>query len=170
MVKQHTCGRFVHRFTNHKFEIFIYGDKFLWNWLSSSSYDAIYYSQTKIEMFQPKKLAYSNLKLFDSDQFKLDIFNSMSDVRTHAAFENNFVSILDKHAPKNTKLLWENQMPHFNRNLQKQIMLRSRLKNKTNNSKNPIDIVKFKRQRNKVANLNKQAKFQHFEKPSVDCN
>ena len=56
-------------------------------------------------MFQPKKLAYSNLKLFDSDQFKLDIFNSMPDVRTLAAFENNFVSILDKHAPKNTNLL-----------------------------------------------------------------
>ena len=61
-------------------------------------------------------------------------------------------------------------MPHFNRNLQKQIMLRSRLKNKTNNSKNPIDIVKFKRQCNKVANLNKQAKFQYFEKRSVDSN
>ena len=61
-------------------------------------------------------------------------------------------------------------MHHFNRNLQKQIMLRSRLKNKTNNSKNPIDIVKFKRQRNKVTNLNKQAKFQYFEKPRVDCN
>ena len=56
-------------------------------------------------MFQPKKLVYSNLKQFDSDQFKLDIFHSMSDMRTHAAFENNFVSILDKHAPKNTKLL-----------------------------------------------------------------
>ena len=26
----------------------------------------------------------------------------MSAVRTHAAFENNFVSILDKHAPKKT--------------------------------------------------------------------
>ena len=29
----------------------------------------------------------------------------MSAVRTHAAFENNFVSILDKHAAKKTKTL-----------------------------------------------------------------
>ena len=44
---------------------------------------------------------------------------------------------------------------HFNKNLCKQMMTRSRLKNKTNKSENPSDIVKFKRQRNLVANLNK---------------
>ena len=126
--------------------------------------------KTKFEKFEPKKLIYRNFKQFDSEQFKLDICNSMSAVRTHAAFENNFVSILDKHAPKKTKILRGNQKPHFNKNLRKQIMIRSRLKNKANKSKNPIDIVKFKRQRNLVTNLNKQAKLQYFEKLSVDCN
>ena len=48
-------------------------------------------------------------------------------------------------------------------------MIRSRHKNKVNKSKNPIDIVKFKRQRNLVTNLYKQAKLQYFEK-NVDCN
>ena len=43
-------------------------------------------------------------------------------------------------------------------------MIRSRLKSKTNKSKIPIDIVKFKRY------LNKQVKLQYFEKLSVDCN
>ena len=59
--------------------------------------------KTKFERFEPKKLIYRNFKQFDSEQFKLDICNSMSAVRTHAAFENNFVSILDKHAPKKQK-------------------------------------------------------------------
>ena len=58
--------------------------------------------RTKFEKFQPKKLIDHNFKQFDSEQFKLDICNSMSAVRTHAAFENNFVSILDKHVPKKT--------------------------------------------------------------------
>ena len=49
-------------------------------------------------------------------------------------------------------------------------MIRSRLKNKANKSKHPINIAKFKRQRNLVTNLNKQAKLQYFEKLSVDCN
>ena len=67
----------------------------------------------------------------------------MSAVRTHAAFENNFVSILDKNAPKKTKILRGNQKPHPNMNLRKQILIRSRLKNKANKSKNPIGIATF---------------------------
>ena len=116
----------------------------------------------KFEKFEPKKLIYRNFKQFNSEQFKLDICNSISATRAHAAFENNFVSILDKHAPKKTKILRGNQKPHFNKTLRKKIMIRSRLKNKANESKNPIDIVKFKRQRNLVTNLNKQAKLQYF--------
>ena len=50
----------------------------------------IYYSQNKIWKFEPKKLIQRNIKQYDSDQFKLDIFNSMSAMRIHAAFENNF--------------------------------------------------------------------------------
>ena len=62
-------------------------------------------------------------------------------MRTHTAFENNVVSILDKHAPKKTKSLRGDQKPYFNKNLRKQIMIRSRLKNKANKSNNPIDNV-----------------------------
>ena len=98
----------------------------------------------KFEKFKSKKSTYRNFKQYDSDEFKLDIFNSMSAMRTHEAFKNNFVLILDKHAPKKTKNLRGNQKPHFNKNLRKQIMIKSCLKNKANKSKNPSDIVKFK--------------------------
>ena len=49
-------------------------------------------------------------------------------------------------------------------------MIRSRLQINSNKSKNFSDNVKFKWQRNLVANLNKQAKLQYFEKLSVDDN
>ena len=75
--------------------------------------------KTKFEKFEPKKSIYRNFIQFDIDQFNSDIFNSMSAMRTHAAFENNFVSILDKHAPKNTKILRGYQKPRFNKNLRK---------------------------------------------------
>ena len=52
--------------------------------------------------FELKKLIFRNSKQY-FDQFKLDIFNSMSAMRTHAAFENNFVSIFDKYDPKKIK-------------------------------------------------------------------
>ena len=92
-----------------------------------------------------------------SDQFKFDIFSSMR-MRcneNHAPLENNFVLILDKHALKETKILRGYQKSHFDKNLRKQIMARSRLERKANKSKNSSDILKFKRQRNLVANLNK---------------
>ena len=100
--------------------------------------------KAKFENFKPKKLTYRNFKRYDSGQFKLDIFSSMSAVRTHGAFENDFVSILDKHTPKKTKILRRNQKPHFYKNLREQIIIKSRLKNKANKSKNSSDIVKFK--------------------------
>ena len=90
--------------------------------------------KTKFEKFKPKKSIYCNFKQYDSDQFKLDIFNSMSAMRAHAAYKNNFVSILDKHPPKKTKNLRENQKPHFNKNLRKETMIRTCFKNKANKS------------------------------------
>ena len=88
--------------------------------------------KTKFEKFEPKKLIYCSFKQFDSDHFKLDTCISMSAVRTHTAFESNFVSILEKHDPKKTKTLRGNQKPYFNKNIWKQIMIRSRLTNKAN--------------------------------------
>ena len=50
--------------------------------------------KTKFEKFELKKLIYHNFKQLDSNQFKLDICNGMSAVRTQTAFGNHFVSIL----------------------------------------------------------------------------
>ena len=60
--------------------------------------------ETKFEKFEPKKLIYRNFNQFDSDQFKLDICNSMPASRNYEAFGKNFVLILDKYAPKKQKL------------------------------------------------------------------
>ena len=62
--------------------------------------------KTKFEKFEPKKSIYRNFIQYDSDQFKLDVFNSMSAMKTKAAFENNFVLILGKHAPTKTKFFY----------------------------------------------------------------
>ena len=43
-------------------------------------------------------------------------------------------------------------------------MKRSRLKNNANKTKDPTDIKNYKKQRNYVANLNKEAKLEYFSK------
>ena len=63
---------------------------------------------------------------------------------------------------KKRKWVRGNHKPHINKELRKAIMKRSRLKNKANKTKTLIDINNFKKQRNYVVNLNKQAKFEYF--------
>ena len=48
--------------------------------------------------------------------------------------------------------------------------IRSRLQISSNKLRNPSDIVKFKWQQSLMANLNKQAKLQYFEKLIADGN
>ena len=70
---------------------------------------------------------------------------------------------LDKHAPKKTKIFVGNHKPHINKTLRKAIMKRSQLKNKANKTKDPKDILKYKKQRNYVVKLNNQSKQEHFD-------
>ena len=46
--------------------------------------------KTKFEKFKPKKSIYGNFQQYDSDQFKLNLFNSMSAMRAHGAYKKNF--------------------------------------------------------------------------------
>ena len=50
--------------------------------------------------------------------------------------------------------------------LREAIMKRSKLKNKANKTKLPVDINNYKKQRNCVVNLDKSAKFGYFNRTS----
>ena len=79
-------------------------------------------------------------------------------------FDHIFRSKLNKHAPKNKKWIRGNNKPHVNKALCQTIMKRSSLKNKANRTKDPTDIKNYEKQRNYVANLNKQKKLEYFSK------
>ena len=70
---------------------------------------------------------------------KLDV-NS----KGYAAFEDNFVTILNKHALKKTKKFRGNHKPHVFKTLRLAIMKRSRLKNKANKTQLPSDKQNYK--------------------------
>ena len=61
-----------------------------------------------------------------------------------------------------------NNKPHVNKALRQAIMKRSNLKNKANKTKDPTDIRNYKKQRNYVVNLNKEAKLEYFSKYESD--
>ena len=113
--------------TNSKFSFMTINLKLVW--VITIIYTIL---KTKLENFEPEKLIYRNFKQNDSDQFKLDMFNSMDAMRTHAVFKNNFVSILDKRTPRKKFFFRENQKPHFNKNLREQMKIRSHLQINSN--------------------------------------
>ena len=76
--------------------------------------------------------------------------------KNYESFENVFVTLLEKKAPRKTKILRRNQKPHVNKNLRKAIMKRSELKSKANRTKRPNDISDYKKQRNLVVTLNRE--------------
>ena len=73
---------------------------------------------------------------------------------------------MNDHAPIKTSKVCGNTKPHVNKNLRKEIMKRSNLKNTANKSGKIEDKKRYKIQRNVVTKLNKKLKKACFkEKP-----
>ena len=72
-----------------------------------------------------KRLIYRDYKNFKNKYFQ-------NDLKNYKSFKNVFVTVLDRHAPRKTKILRGNQKPHVDKNLRKAIMKRFELKSKTN--------------------------------------
>ena len=106
--------------------------------------------------YRAKTLKLRHFKSFSPQAFEDDLREALIGcVDSYDKFENIFTSKLKKHAPKKRKWVRGNHKSHINKELRKATMKRSRLKNKANKTKKPIDISNFKKQRHYVVNLNK---------------
>ena len=95
--------------------------------------------KSTIEKAEPIKLIYRDYKNFSFDRFKADLKNALK-------------------SKKKTKRVRGNNKQF----LRRAIMRRSKSKNKANKTKHLVDIKMYKKQRNHVVGLNKQAKFKYF--------
>ena len=78
-------------------------------------------------------------------------------------FVELFLTVLNKHAPKKQKCIRSNQSPFINKSLQKEIMKRSRLRNKLLKTNSEIDRKAYNKQRNYCVNLTRKTKKDYFE-------
>ena len=102
--------------------------------------------KTTFEKKEPKKYTYCNYKQFQWENFEKDLTSSLRNCNgEYENYEQNFIKVLNTHAPKKVKILKGNHKPHYKKNLRKAIMKRSRLKNKANRSKDPVDIDNYKK-------------------------
>ena len=92
--------------------------------------------KSKVPKMKPKVIFYRNYKKFDEKSFLHDLQNknfSMSSNDPNVNYKSiteNFLEAIDKHAPLKKKLVRGNQAPFMNRDFQKAIYTRTRLKNK----------------------------------------
>ena len=114
--------------------------------------------KTIFECEEPKKL--NNFKQVFQNELLLNIGDGKNN---YLEFEKNFVETLNKHALKKNKIFRGNHKLHINKTLRKAIMKCCQLKNKANKTKDPKDILKYKKQRNYVVKLNNQSKQEHFD-------
>ena len=90
----------------------------------------------KTPRLKPKVIFYRNYKKFDEKSFLHDLQNknfSMCSNDPNANYKpitENFLETIDKHAPLKKKFVRGNQAPFMNRDFQKVIYTRARLKNK----------------------------------------
>ena len=95
---------------------------------------------------ESKLLNYRDFKSFSPQGFEKDLSEALINCDpSYDKFENIFTSKLNKRTPKKRKWVRGNHKLHINMELLKAIMKRSRLKNKANKTKKPVDISNFKK-------------------------
>ena len=115
---------------------------------------------TKLE---PKTLRKRSYKDFNKESFLRDLQHGLNNTDNFAEFHDAFKAILDDHATIKQAKLRGNTKPHINKTLRKEIMKRSRLKNKANKSGKEEDKRLYNIQRNKVSKLNNKLKKTYFK-------
>jgi hypothetical protein len=125
--------------------------------------------RTRFSKLPPKKILYRCYKNFSDVAFLSELSDNISDndFTNYGDLERIVSSILDKHAPLKTKYLRANNCPHVTKSLRKAIMIRSRLKNIANITKDPEDWRNYCNQRNLVVKLNRRAKVSYFNSADI---
>ena len=102
-------------------------------------------------------------KTFNKESFLRDLQHGLNNIDNFAEFHAAFKAILDHHATIKQIKLCGNTKPHINKALRKEIMKRSRLKNKANKSGKKGDKRLYNIQGNKVSKLNNNFKKTYFK-------
>ena len=109
-------------------------------------------------------MMYRDYKNFDQDIFSQELCTSLSPetVLGYTSFEDNFLGVLNKHAPLKKKVLRANQAPYVTEALRKTIMKRSYLEKLYFKKKLTESLKKYKKHKNLCSRLYKKKRKKYF--------
>ena len=85
--------------------------------------------KTTVPRSQPKEVTYRDYKQFDPSKFKNKLKNVLTkeNINSCTKFDEQFLQVLNSHAPLKRKSLRTNHAPYISKTLRKAIMKRSYL-------------------------------------------
>ena len=115
---------------------------------------------------KPKVLQYRNYKTFNEQLFRIELDKKLAKIDLNnaelAEFHNEFLSVLNKHAPIKYKYIRANNFSYMTKSPRKEIVLRSRLRNKFLKTKTEESKQLYNKQRNLCVTLLRKAKRNYF--------
>ena len=115
---------------------------------------------------KPKIIQYRNCKTFNEQLFRIPLNKELPKIDLNkvglAKFQNEFLSVLNKHAPVRYKYIRANSSSYMTKSLRKEIMLRSRLCNKFLKTKTEESKQVYNKQRNLCVTLLRKPKRNYF--------
>ena len=124
--------------------------------------------KTSFRKMPPKIIKYRNYKSFSHIKFRNELNVASNLVDLNKISNDNYVSlvmsIFNKHAPLKQKYVRANDAPFINKELRKEHMKRSRLKNYFLKHKTDDSHRAYKKQRNLCVSLLRETKKQYYEK------
>ena len=118
-------------------------------------------------------ITYRNYKNFNNDRFQADIKTCGFDTKDVNSFKEIILSIFNKYAPIKKKYIRANEAPFMTKNLHKEIMKRSILRNKYLKSKSLTGRKNYNIQRNfckKLLRTTKKDCFSNLDTKKVTDN
>ena len=117
----------------------------------------------------PKIKIYRSYNTFELENFNRILKDKLEKLTNHyyAEFEKVFLKELNKHAPLKKKVLRHNNNAFMTKELWKEIMLRSKLKNKFNKERNHINWCNYERQRNHCLSILRKTKEEYFNSLNI---
>ncbi len=120
----------------------------------------------------PKIITYRDYSRFSTEHFRIHLFNKLSqelvESGDYGAFEAVVMGVLNEHAPVKKKSIRANDGPFMTKELRKEHMHRTRLRNKYNKNRTEENLKAFKKQRNKCVKLLRKAKFDYYRNIDLD--
>ena len=127
--------------------------------------------KTTYERFPPNLLTYRSYEYSWNDFLKNKFESGSYAIQSGdiGSLKTAIIKSLNAVAPFKKRIVRGNNKPHLTSLIRKEIMTRSRLKNKANKSGKEEDLKAYKKQRNLVLKLNRKAK-KNFLKSCISTN